>query len=58
MPTEKYPTNLVRHDWLTDGPLDSVVPTYIEVLRNQRYADACWRRPKTEPSMRVVPIQI
>jgi hypothetical protein len=44
MPTDNYLTNLVRHDWLTDGPLDSVVPTYIEVLRNQRYADGTIRR--------------
>jgi integrase/recombinase XerD len=43
MPTDNYLTNLVRHDWLTDGPLDSVVPTYIEVLRNQRYADGTIR---------------
>ena len=43
MPTDNYLTNLVRHDWLTDGPLDGVVPTYIEVLRNQRYADGTIR---------------
>lgn len=32
-------TNLVRHDWLTDSPLECVVTTYIEALRGQRYAD-------------------
>jgi len=39
MTTDKCLTNLTRHDWLTDGPLNSVVTAYIEDLRNQRYAD-------------------
>jgi len=43
MPTDECRTKLVRHDWLTDGPLDSVVPSYIEVLRNQRYGDGTIR---------------
>jgi len=30
---------LVRHDWLTDGPLDGVVSAYIDVLRRQRYTE-------------------
>lgn len=39
MPTEKYLARLVRRDWLTDGPLDSVIPSYIEALHSGRYAD-------------------
>jgi hypothetical protein len=39
MPTDTILTNLVRHDWLTDSPLESVVTTYIHALRSQRYAD-------------------
>lgn len=39
MPTDRSLTNLARRDWLTDGPLVSVVTSYIEALRNQRYAD-------------------
>jgi integrase/recombinase XerD len=39
MPTDTILTNLVRHDWLTDSPLESVVTTYIHELRSQRYAD-------------------
>lgn len=39
MPTDRSLANLVRHDWLTDGPLDSVVMLYIETLRKQHYAD-------------------
>jgi site-specific recombinase XerD len=39
MSADKCLTNLARHDWLTDGPLNSVVTPYIEALRNQRYAD-------------------
>lgn len=39
MPIDTILTNLVRHDWLTDSPLESVVTTYIEALRSQRYAN-------------------
>lgn len=39
MPADTCLTNLARYDWLTDGPLNSVVAPYIEGLRSQRYAD-------------------
>ncbi len=39
MPTDTILANLARRDWLTDGPLDSVVISYIEALRHQRYVD-------------------
>lgn len=39
MSADKCLTNLVRRDWLTDGPLASVITSYIETLRSQRYAD-------------------
>lgn len=39
MPTDTCFTNLARRDWLTDGPLNDVVPLYIEALRKQRYSD-------------------
>jgi len=39
MSTDRNLTNLARRDWLNDGPLSSVVTTYIEELRNQRYAN-------------------
>ena len=39
MPTDTCLTNLARRDWLTDGPLNDVVASYIEALRNQRYSD-------------------
>ena len=39
MPTDNNLANLARRDWLTDGPLNGVVTTHIEALRNQRYAD-------------------
>ena len=39
MPTDRSFANLARRNWLTDGPLHDVVTPYIEVLRNQRYAD-------------------
>ena len=39
MTTDRSLANLARRDWLTDGPLESVVLSYIEALRNQRYAD-------------------
>jgi site-specific recombinase XerD len=32
-------TNLVRHNWLTDGPLHSIVASYVDALRGQRYPD-------------------
>ena len=28
-----------RRDWLIDGPLKSVVTSYIDALRHQHYAD-------------------
>lgn len=37
MSTNLYLATLVRREWLTEGPLDSVVATYIEALRSQRY---------------------
>ncbi len=37
--TDKCLTNLTRHDWLIDGPLNSIVTPYIESLRDQRYPD-------------------
>ncbi len=39
MSADKTLTNLVRYDWLIDSPLESVVPTYIKMLRSQRYTD-------------------
>lgn len=39
MPTDTILTNLVRRDWLTDSPFESVVTSYIDLLRSQRYAD-------------------
>lgn len=39
MLTDRSLTSLARRDWLTDGPLGSVVTSYIEALRYQRYAD-------------------
>ena len=39
MPTDRSLAKHVRRDWLTDGPLDSIVTLYIEALRSQRYAD-------------------
>jgi site-specific recombinase XerD len=39
MPADTILTNLVRRDWLTDSPLESVVTDYIETLRSRRYAD-------------------
>lgn len=39
MSTDKNLMNLARRDWLTDGPLDSIVTPYIDALRKQRYAD-------------------
>ncbi len=39
MLTDRSLTSLARRDWLTDGPLDSIVTSYIEALRYQRYAD-------------------
>lgn len=39
MPTDRSLAKHVRHDWLTDGPLDCIVTLYIEVLRSQRYVD-------------------
>jgi len=32
-------THLVRRAWLTDGPLNSVVPEYVNALRSQRYTE-------------------
>lgn len=37
MSTDKCLTSLARDDWLTGGPLNSVVTPFIEALRNQRY---------------------
>jgi site-specific recombinase XerD len=37
MSTDNYVTSLVRRDWLVDGPLNDIVPAYIETLRAQRY---------------------
>ena len=37
MSTESCLTNLVRRDWLTDGPFNDLVCPYIEALRSQRY---------------------
>lgn len=39
MQIDRSLANLARRDWLTDGPLNGVITTYIEALRNQRYAD-------------------
>lgn len=39
MPTNTTLTNLVRHHWLTDSPLDSIVASYIKSLRDRRYAE-------------------
>ena len=39
MPTDRNLTNLARRDWLNDGPLSSIVTTYIEALRNQSYSN-------------------
>lgn len=39
MPADTILTNLARYDWLTDSPLESVVVSYMEALRSQRYAD-------------------
>lgn len=39
MSTDRSLAHLARRDWLTYGPLDSIVTPYIEALRNQRYAD-------------------
>ena len=39
MSTDRNLTNLARRDWLNDGPLSGIVTTYIEELRNQRYAN-------------------
>jgi hypothetical protein len=39
MSTDSCLTNLARRDWLTDGPLNSLVAPYIEALRNQRYGE-------------------
>nr|WP_264299202.1 hypothetical protein [Zhongshania antarctica] len=39
MPSNTTLTNLVRHHWLTDSPLDSIVASYIKSLRDRRYAE-------------------
>jgi site-specific recombinase XerD len=39
MPTDICLTNLVRRDWLTDGPFDKAVVPYIEALRKHRYSE-------------------
>jgi integrase/recombinase XerD len=39
MPADKSFTNLARRDWLNYGPLNRVVTSYIEALRDQRYAN-------------------
>ena len=38
MPTDLCLAHLVRRDWLTDGPLNELLASYIEVLQNRRYA--------------------
>ena len=38
MPTDVRLAHLVRRDWLTDGPLNELLASYIEVLQNRRYA--------------------
>lgn len=43
MPTDTCLTNLCRREWLTDGPLNDVVVSYIEALRNQRYGERAIR---------------
>lgn len=36
MPTDVPLAHLVRRDWLTDGPLNERLASYIEVLQNRR----------------------
>tara|TARA_R100001143_G_C3345429_1_gene126506 strand:- start:81 stop:1328 length:1248 start_codon:yes stop_codon:yes gene_type:complete len=38
MPTNKFLAHLVRRDWLTDGPLNELIVSYIEALQSRRYA--------------------
>jgi len=38
MPTNLCFAQLVRRDWLTDGPLNKLLALYIEALQNRRYA--------------------
>ena len=40
---ERLIASLVRRTWLTDGPLGPIVPTYINYLRGQRYAEGTLR---------------
>ena len=39
MPTDCFPTNLARHDWLTEGPLNVVISAYVDALRGERYSE-------------------
>lgn len=39
MSADRSFTKLARRDWLIDGPLENVVTSYIDALRQQRYAD-------------------
>lgn len=38
MPTDVCLAHLVRHDWLTDGPLNELIVSYIKALQHRRYA--------------------
>ena len=38
MPTEPCLEGLVRRDWLIDGPLNELIPLYVEALQARRYA--------------------
>ncbi len=40
---ERLIASLVRRTWLTDGPLGPIIPTYINYLRGQRYAEGTLR---------------
>ena len=44
MSTDKCLTNLTRHNWLTDGPLKSIVTPYIESLRKLHFTNSVWCR--------------
>ena len=39
MSADKTLKNLVRYNWLIDSPLESVVSSYIQELRSQRYTE-------------------